>query len=286
MRQDLNRRNFLRSAAASLVLPAASAAPAAPVIDTHIHFYNPRRKDGIPWPPKSDTVLYKPVLPHLFAETAGPLGVKGAVVIEANSRPEDNQCVLDLVKKTPMILAFVANLEAGTESFRANLAALRKDSLVRGIRLFDRKIIAGVSQPAFMEDVKRLADAGLSRDAIGVGAGDYDNDGFTDLFVTGVNGNVLYHNNGDGTFRDVTVPAGLGGLDPKYGRMWAIAAGWFDYDNDGYLDLFVTNYVQWTAGADGCTLVNAPYIVIRAFTKDYRTSSSTITATAHSPMFR
>jgi L-fuconolactonase len=166
--QNLNRRNFLRgTGAALLTIPAALAAPAVPIIDTHIHFYDPRRKGGIPWPPQDDAVLYKPVLPPLFAATAGPLGVTGAVVIEASSRPADNQWVLDLVKKHPMIVAFVANLDAGADAFRVNLARLRRDRLVRGIRLFDAKITEGVSRPAFMEDLKRLADADLSLDAIG-----------------------------------------------------------------------------------------------------------------------
>jgi predicted TIM-barrel fold metal-dependent hydrolase len=138
-----------------------------PIIDTHIHFYDPRRKEGIPWPPKDDAVLYKPVLPALFEATARPLGVTGAVVIEASPRLEDNQWVLDLVKNSPMIVAFVANLDAGTDGFRTNLARFRKNRLVRGIRLFDVRFTEGVSRPAFIEDLKRLADAGLSLDAIG-----------------------------------------------------------------------------------------------------------------------
>lgn len=88
-----------------------------------------------------------------------------------------------------------------------------------------------------------LAGEGYS---MGVGAADYDNDGFADLLVTGVKGNTLYRNKGDGTFENVTIKVGLDVPDPKFGRMWSIAAGWFDYDNDGYLDLFVTNYVAWT----------------------------------------
>ncbi len=146
---------------------SASAAAASPIIDTHIHFYDPRRKEGIPWPPSTDKVLYKPVLPPLFASTATPLGVTGAVVIEASPRLEDNQWVLDLVKGNPLIVAYVANLDAGTAEFRINLARFRKNPLVRGIRLFDAKFEAGASQPAFIDDLKRLADAGLALDAIG-----------------------------------------------------------------------------------------------------------------------
>ncbi len=152
-----------------MTLSTANSLEAAPmsIIDTHIHFYDPRRKDGIPWPPADDKVLYKPVLPPLFASTATPVGVTGAVVIEASPRLEDNQWVLDLVKGNPLIVAYVGNIEAGTPAFAANLARFRKNKLFRGIRIFDEKFVAGVSSQAFMDDLKRLADADLSLDAIG-----------------------------------------------------------------------------------------------------------------------
>jgi hypothetical protein len=76
---------------------------------------------------------------------------------------------------------------------------------------------------------------------MGVAVGDYDNDGYPDLFVLGYGRCILYHNNGDGTFTDVTVRAGVENL----GR-WGSSAAWFDYDNDGKLDLVVANYVDWS----------------------------------------
>ena len=76
--------------------------------------------------------------------------------------------------------------------------------------------------------------------AMGVAVGDYDNDGFEDLYVTGFGGNVLYHNNGNGTFTDVTKKAGV------LGGGWSASAGFFDYDNDGRLDLFVSRYLDWS----------------------------------------
>jgi hypothetical protein len=79
---------------------------------------------------------------------------------------------------------------------------------------------------------------------MGVAAGDYDNDGWMDLFVAGVNENILYRNNGDGTFADVTRAAGLAAKQGA-AKPWSIAAGWFDYDNDGRLDLMVVNYCVW-----------------------------------------
>jgi len=82
--------------------------------------------------------------------------------------------------------------------------------------------------------------------SMGVAAADFDNDGWTDLYVTGVNRNVLYHNNGDGTFTDITERAGVSGRDANGKKRWSVGAAWVDYDNDGYLDLFVVNYLDWS----------------------------------------
>src|SRR6185312_8840871 len=75
----------------------------------------------------------------------------------------------------------------------------------------------------------------------GVAVGDFDNDGFPDLYVTGYGSAILYHNNGNGTFTDITAKSGVA---DKGG--WSTSAGWFDYDKDGWLDLLVTNYIEWT----------------------------------------
>jgi hypothetical protein len=80
---------------------------------------------------------------------------------------------------------------------------------------------------------------------LGVVTGDYDNDGWADIFVAGLRENTLYQNNGDGTFVDVTGKAGLAKPDPQYGTLWAVSAAWLDYDRDGWLDLFVSNYCVW-----------------------------------------
>jgi enediyne biosynthesis protein E4 len=90
--------------------------------------------------------------------------------------------------------------------------------------------------------------AGLSGTgySIGVAAADFDNDGWTDLYVTGVNRNILYRNNHDGTFTDVTEKAGVSGVNSAGKKLLSVSAAWIDYDNDGRLDLFVTNYLDWS----------------------------------------
>jgi hypothetical protein len=89
------------------------------------------------------------------------------------------------------------------------------------------------------EDVTQKAGLQGEGYGMGVAVGDYDNDGYEDLFVTGFGGNHLYHNNGNGTFTDVTAKAGVGGSG------WSTSAAWVDLDGDGYLDLVVLRYLDW-----------------------------------------
>jgi len=90
-----------------------------------------------------------------------------------------------------------------------------------------------------------LGGAPQNRYGMGAAVGDYDNDGFPDLYVTNYGGNTLYRNHGDGTFSDVTARAGVAASG------WSASAGFFDADNDGDLDLFVTRYVEWTFEKNG-----------------------------------
>ncbi len=98
-------------------------------------------------------------------------------------------------------------------------------------------------------DVTEIAGVAGEGYSMAVAVADYDRDGWPDIFVAGLNRNLLYHNRHDGTFEERAIPAGLmpaaGGRKP-----WSISAGFFDMDNDGWPDLFISNYVKWDAGTE------------------------------------
>ena len=121
----------------------------------------------------------------------------------------------------------------------ADIKTLKKDSPKYSNRLFEND-----GQGHFTDVTEKAGLAGTGYDT-GVAIGDYDNDGYEDIFLAGVHRNTLYHNNGDGTFTDVTDKAGLNKPDPEYGPLWAVAGAWIDVNNDGLLDLVVINYLKW-----------------------------------------
>jgi hypothetical protein len=123
----------------------------------------------------------------------------------------------------------------------ADIITLKKDSPKYWNRLFHNN-----HDGTFRDVTEKAGVKGTGYD-VGVAIGDYDNDGYEDIFVAGVYRNTLYHNNGDGTFTDVTEKAGLALPDKQYGPLWSVGAAWVDVNNDGLLDLFVVNYLKWNA---------------------------------------
>jgi hypothetical protein len=121
----------------------------------------------------------------------------------------------------------------------ADIDTLKKSSPKYRNRLFEND-----GKGNFIDVTEKAGLAGTGFD-VGVAIGDYDNDGYEDIFVGGVYRNTLYHNNGDGTFTDVTEKAGLDKPDPQYGPLWSVGAVWLDVNNDGLLDLFIVNYMKW-----------------------------------------
>jgi predicted TIM-barrel fold metal-dependent hydrolase len=146
---------------------AALASADIPIIDTHIHLFDPARPQGVPWPPKNNAVLYKAALPARYRKIAAPLGIVGAIEVEASPWLEDNQWVLDVAAKDPIIVGTVGNLDPGHRDFRKHLERFSRDQLFRGIRygnLWGRDLGAEVSKPGFVGGLKALAQAGLVLD--------------------------------------------------------------------------------------------------------------------------
>ncbi|MSR81876.1 MAG: amidohydrolase [Candidatus Latescibacteria bacterium] len=133
------------------------------IIDTHTHFYDPSRPQGVPWPSPEEDWLYRRVLPEHFQALAQPEGVSGTVVVEASAWLEDNQWVLDLAAADPFILGLVGHLDPGTASFAGQLERFAANPLFRGIRVGFRQ---GMDQGAFLADMELLAKKDLELDVI------------------------------------------------------------------------------------------------------------------------
>jgi L-fuconolactonase len=167
MSPDLHRRAFVSLATGLLPLPASSNVPSIPIVDAHIHLFDPTRREGVPWPPKDDAILYRPALPERYQAITEPLGVVGAIEIEASPWLEDNQWVLDIAAKNTIVVGTIGDLEPGKPEFRSRFDRFHKNPLFRGIRYgnwWGRNLGARLADPAFVDDLRILASANLELD--------------------------------------------------------------------------------------------------------------------------
>ena len=180
--------------------------------------------------------------PIVFDEIAKQAGVN--FVLDNSASPNKNQ--------PESVVGGVALLDYDGDGFLdiyfvngAAIPFLQKDG-----PQFKNRLYHNNHDGTFTDATERAGVGGDGYD-IGVAVGDYDNDGRPDIYTVGVTRNHLYHNNGDGTFSDVTDKAGVsGGVYDGRKKMWSVAAAWVDYNNDGLLDLFVSNYVKWEVNKD------------------------------------
>jgi L-fuconolactonase len=165
------RRTFLQQSMALSAMPNFLASTplltATPAIDTHTHFYDPTRKQGVPWPPPSETILYKPHFPPEFQTLTKPLNVVGTVIVEASPWVEDNQWILDLAKDNPFIVGFIGNLKLGEPEFATQLKRFAANPIFRGLRVGEKALAEGLGQKAFESDLQRLGERALTLDVVG-----------------------------------------------------------------------------------------------------------------------
>ena len=134
------------------------------IIDTHVHFYDPFRPEGVPWPAPEDKI-YRRVLPEDFKQIALPEGVSGVIVVEASEWVEDNQWILDMAAEEPFIVGFVGNLMPGQEGFRAYLERFSRDPAFRGMRI-GAQGMPDLKSRAVLADIAVLPEMDLSLDLL------------------------------------------------------------------------------------------------------------------------
>jgi predicted TIM-barrel fold metal-dependent hydrolase len=168
----MERRDVLKMAAGfalgQAVGTATAAQPEMPIVDCHIHLFDPTRAGGVAWPPKTDEVIYRPALPDRLEAIVRPLGVVAAIAVEASPLEPDNDWVLEQAEHNALMVGVVGNLVPGSPTFQKNLDRLRANPLLVGIRygnLWDHDLYADLRKPGFVSDLRKLAACGLSLDS-------------------------------------------------------------------------------------------------------------------------
>ncbi len=157
------------SVAAAIPRSPDSQTPAIPIIDSHIHLFDPNRPQGAPYSGPPSAPGQKPIAayPDRYRRLAAPLGVVGAIKVEASPWIEDNLWVLEVAERDPIIVGVVGNLEPDKPEFAEYLDRYHRNRLFRGIRygnIWGRDITKQSTNPVFIDGLKRLADADLALD--------------------------------------------------------------------------------------------------------------------------
>ena len=165
----MERRHLLKTAmygAAGLAMArtAGAALPPLPIVDAHIHLFDPSRPGGVPWPEPGDAVLYRPALPERYKTVTAGMGVVAAIAVEASPLASDNDWLLKTVAANPIMVGAVGDLVPGGPAYEADLDRLHANPLFLGFRygnLWNRDLLLDMRRPVFLEGLKLLAQARL-----------------------------------------------------------------------------------------------------------------------------
>lgn len=166
-RRDLLKLSLGSTLAAAAMPVSAASQLATRVIDTHTHFYDPTRPQGVPWPAQGSP-LYRPVYPKDWLAQAGKHGIRETVVVEASKLLEDNDWILNLAAKEKSIVGFVGNVSPASTDFAAQIKRLAANPLFRGIRIGGTLVSDGIDSTEFIAAMKVIADLNLSLDVNGL----------------------------------------------------------------------------------------------------------------------
>jgi len=164
----LARRKFVWLAC-NAVASALAESSAIPILDSHVHLYDPSRPQGVPWPDRG-TSIYRTFLPSDYRKIAEPAGVMGMIEMECSPWVEDNYWVLEVAARDPIVVGTIGNLHPGKADFREHLTRLHRNPLFLGIRfgyLWDRDLSVELQNTDFIAGLKLLAEAGLTLDTAG-----------------------------------------------------------------------------------------------------------------------
>ena len=136
------------------------------IIDSHVHFYDPTRPQGVPWPAPGETALYKPTYPDRYLENVHPSTVDGVVAVEASAWLEDNLWLLRVADDNALVVGVVGNIAPGHPDFRDALERFSKHPLFRGLRINAGILARTLADARMSADLKLLAEKDLALDIL------------------------------------------------------------------------------------------------------------------------
>lgn len=166
----MRRRTFLSVTGGIALANRSAEGSSFPIIDSHVHLYDPTRPQGVPWPDPKQAGIYRTFLPADYRKIAEPFGIVGMIAMECSPWVEDNYWVLDVAARDTVVVGTVGSLHPSKPDFSEHLSRLHKNPLFRGIRFdyhYGLNLTEEIRKPEFISNMSALAEAGLVLDGSG-----------------------------------------------------------------------------------------------------------------------